>query len=154
MNQHIQSLLTNESSSGGLSLNSEYRSAHIRLESCHAKRNRNRSDSVHAEVGNRNKSAGAGSGSGRTMPGARHGGCWCCAQDSKGVGRGGGGLFPLNCTVASLGSDAVGVVHPSQHLAVAVAQNTSGDSSEELGTVCGGPGERRVSQSEIIILKD
>jgi len=135
--QNKRLFAANESSSRGLALYSEYRSAHVGLESCHAQRNRNGSDAVHAEVGNRNKSTGAGRGSGRTVTGPRHGGGWGGAQDSEGVRRGGGGLFPLNCTVASLGSDAVHVVHPSEELAVAVAQHTSRHSSEVLGAVSG-----------------
>ena len=78
------------------------------------------------------------------MSGTSHGGGWRGGQDTEGVRRGGGGLFPLNGTVASLGPDAVHVVHPGQHLAVAVAQDTSGDSSEVLGAVCGGSGVRKV----------
>ena len=60
-------------------------------------------------------------------------------------------MLPLNSTVASLGSDAVGVVLRAEHLAIAVAQDTAGDSSEVLSTICGGPIERTVSQRDIII---
>ena len=78
-----------------------------------------------------------------------------CAVDSKGVRRGGGGLLPLNSTIASLSSDAIGVVLRAEHLTIAVAQDTSGDSSEVLGTICGGPEERTVTLVVgIIILKD
>ena len=48
-------------------------------------------------------------------------------------------MLPLNCTVASLGSDAVGVVLSRQHLAVAVALDISSHASEVLGTVGWGP---------------
>ena len=48
-------------------------------------------------------------------------------------------MLPLNCTVASLGSDAVGVVLRLEHLAVAVALDISRHSSEVLSTVSGGP---------------
>ena len=66
-------------------------------------------------------------------------GCWGRLQDSEGVRRGGGGLFPLDGTVSSLCSDTVGVVHTVEQLAVAVALNTSRHSSEVLGTVCWSP---------------
>ena len=57
-------------------------------------------------------------------------------------------MLPLNCTVASLGSDAVHIVLRAEHLAVAVALNISSNSSEVLSTVCRGPGQRSVSLSE------
>ena len=79
------------------------------------------------------------------MTSGGHGGCWSCSQDSKGIRRGGGGLLPLNCTVAGLSSDTVGVVLRVEHLAVAVALDTSRHSSEVLSTVCGGPEQRSVS---------
>jgi len=72
------------------------------------------------------------------MTSGGHGGCWSCSQDSKGIRRGGGGLLPLNCTVASLSSDTVHVVLRAEHLAVAVTLDISGNSSEVLSTVCGG----------------
>ena len=101
---------------------------------------RNFADAVHAEVRNGNKARSTECGS--ICSSRSWGGCY----DFKRLGGARGGLLPLNFTVASLGSDTVGVGHPSQHLAVAVAQDTSGDSSEPLGTICGGPGERTVSQ--------
>ena len=48
-------------------------------------------------------------------------------------------MLPLNAAVTLLSPDTVGVVLSLEELAVAVAQNTSGDSSEELGAVCRGP---------------
>ena len=80
------------------------------------------------------------------MTSGGHGGCWSCSQDSKGIRRGGGGLLPLNCTVASLSSDTVHVVLRAEHLAVAVALDISGNSSEVLSTVCGGPEQRLVRE--------
>ena len=49
-------------------------------------------------------------------------------------------MLPLNATVTLLSSDTVGVVLRLQELAVAVAQDTSGHSSEVLSAVCRGPG--------------
>ena len=80
------------------------------------------------------------------MTSGGHGSCWSCSQDSKGIRRGGGGLLPLNCTVASLSSDTVHVVLRAEHLAVAVALDISGNSSEVLSTVCGGPEQRLVRE--------
>ena len=91
-------------------------------------------------VGNGDKAGGAEGGGAAPCCGRGRG----RSEDTEGVRRAGGGLFPLNSTVASLGPDAVHVVHPGQHLAVAVAQDTSGDSSEVLGAVCGGSGVRKV----------
>ena len=73
------------------------------------------------------------------MTSGGHGSCWSCSQDSKGIRRGGGGLLPLNATVAFLGPDAVGVVLSLEELAVAVAVDAAGHSSEELSAISGGP---------------
>ena len=74
---------------------------------------------------------------------------WGGGQDSKGVRRGGGGYFPLYCTVTSLSSDAVCVVLFFEKLSIAVALNIPRDSSEELSTVCRGPLRSNVSRISI-----
>ena len=61
------------------------------------------------------------------------------AKNSKGVRRGGGGYFPLYCTVTLFSPYAVGVVLTIQQLSIAVALDIPSDSSEELSTVCRGP---------------
>ena len=73
------------------------------------------------------------------------------AKNSKGVRRGSGGYFPLNCTVTSLSSDAVCVVLSIEKLSIAVALNIPRDSSEELSTVCRGPLRSNVSRISSIV---
>ena len=76
---------------------------------------------------------------------------WGGAKNSKGVRRGGGGYFPLNCTVTLFSPYAVGVVLTIQQLSIAVALNISSDSSEELSTVCRGPLRSNVSRISSIV---
>ena len=128
--------LTDQSSSGGLSLYSEDSSTHVGLVGLHSQRDRDSGDPVHAQVGDGHKAGGAECGGGGSSSCCRGGG----AKDPEGVWRGGGGLLPHDTTVSLLSPDAVCVVLSLQKLTVAVAVDGPRDPSEELSTVCRGPG--------------
>ena len=78
-------LLTNQSSSGSLSLNSEDNPAHLRLVCGQPERNRDGGVPVHAEAGDGDEPVSAHGRSGCRVTGASHGGCWSGAEDSEGV---------------------------------------------------------------------
>ena len=93
-------------------------------------------DAIGAEVGDGDVGSVAQEGGGRGLPiGASH----SDTVQAEGVWRGGGGLLPLNGTVAGLSPDTVGVVQFVEELTIAVALNIPGHSSEVLSTVCRGP---------------
>ena len=56
-------------------------------------------------------------------------------------------MLPLNATVTLLSSDTVGVVLRLEELAVAVAVDCSGHSSEELSAVCRGSALQQFSRN-------
>ena len=94
-------------------------------------------DAVGAQVGDGDVGRVAQEGGGRGLPiGASH----SDTVQAEGVWRGGGGLLPHDTTVSLLSPDAVGVVLSLQKLTVAVAVDGPRDPSEELSTVCRGPG--------------